>query len=299
MFRTEAFRLRVPASSANVGPGYDCFGLALAMYDEVVVRVTAQDLKVDVSGEGADQVSRDERNLVVRAMFTAFDQIGGRPPGLEVRCSNRIPHGRGLGSSAAAIVVGIAASRALTVDGEERLDDASCLAVATQMEGHPDNIAAATYGGFTVAWDGHGSVGVLQLQPHHDIVLTAFVSSVELSTAKARQALPSTVPHAHAAANSAHAAMMVEAMTRRPDLLMTASHDFLHQEYRRPVMPGSLKLIDELRSDGIAAVMSGAGPTVLAITDAEHAAGLQETSREGWTAMAMTPDLAGVQVQPL
>jgi homoserine kinase len=299
MFRAATLRVRVPATSANVGPGYDTFGLALSLYDEIVVRVSEDGLDLDVAGEGADKVRRDSRNLVVKSMNLAFDRMGGRPRGLEVRCLNRIPQGRGLGSSAAAIVGGIAAARALTVGGDDRLDDARLLALATQLEGHPDNVAATLHGGFTVSWTDGGEVGCLVLSPHVDIVPTVFVPGTELRTAKARKALPEAVPHADAATNSARAALLVQAVTTRPDLLMTATQDLLHQEYRREVMPRSLALVDELRGQGVPATISGAGPTVLALTSADVATRLATKARRGWTAQILEPDRRGVETNPL
>jgi homoserine kinase len=299
MYRAATLRIRVPASSANLGPGYDSFGLALALYDEIVVRVGEDGLDVDVAGEGADKVRRDARNLVVKSMYTAFDRMGGRPRGLEVRCLNRIPHGRGLGSSAGAIVGGIAAARALTVGGDDRLDDERLLALATEMEGHPDNVAAAFHGGFTISWTDGGEVGTVALRPHIDIVPVAFIAGTELRTAKARKALPESVPHADAATNSARAALLVEAITRRPDLLLIATEDLIHQEYRREVMPRSLALVDELRSKGVPTVVSGAGPTVLALTTEEVADELIAVSRRGWTVSILEPDRQGVEVLPL
>ncbi len=299
MFRAATLRVRVPATSANLGPGYDSFGLALSLHDEIVVRVGENGLDVDVAGEGADKVRRDARNLVVRAMNTAFDRMGGRPRGLEVRCLNRIPHGRGLGSSAAAIVGGLVAARALTVGGEERFDDERLLAVATEMEGHADNVSAALHGGFTVAWTDGGEVGVLASGPHPDLLPVAFIAGTELRTAKARRVLPEVVPHGDAALNSARAGLLARAVVERPDLLMVATEDFLHQEYRRPVMPRSLALVDELRAAGVPAVVSGAGPTVLALTDRATAADLVAQSRRGWQIEALEADRQGVQVLPL
>ena len=299
MFRAASLRVRVPASSANIGPGYDSFGLALSLHDEIVVRVAESGLDIDIAGEGADKVRRDKRNLVASAMLTAFDRLGGRPRGLEIRCLNRIPHGRGLGSSAAAIVGGIAAARALTVGGDERLDDERLLALATEMEGHPDNVAAALHGGFTISWTDGGEVGTLTLAPHVDVTPVVFVSGSELRTAKARKALPDVIPHADAATNASRAALLVMALTQRPDLLMTATEDFLHQEYRREVMPRSLALVDELRAGEVPAVVSGAGPTVLALTDAVTASTLVARTRRGWTATVLDPDRQGVQLLPL
>ena len=299
MFRAATLRVRVPATSANLGPGYDAFGLALSLYDEIVVRVGENGLDVDVAGEGAGKVRRDARNLVVKAMNTAFDRMGGRPRGLEVRCLNRIPHGRGLGSSAAAIVGGLAAARALTVGGDDRLDDERLLAVATETEGHPDNVAAAAHGGFTVAWTDGGEVGVLAAGPHPDLLPVAFIPGSELRTAKARRALPDSVPHGDAAVNASRAGLLARAIVERPDLLMVATEDFLHQQYRRPVMPRSMALVDELRGAGVPAVVSGAGPTVLALTDRRTAPELAEQRRRGWQIVAIEPDRRGVEVLPL
>ncbi|NUU25456.1 MAG: homoserine kinase, partial [Streptomycetaceae bacterium] len=141
-FRAAPVRVRVPATSANLGPGFDAFGLALGLYDDVVVRVADRDLSIDIAGEGADNLARDENHLVVRALYAAFEALGGRPGGLEVVCANRIPHGRGLGSSAAAICAGVVAARALTIGGAERLDDEAARGLATAWEGHPDTVAA-------------------------------------------------------------------------------------------------------------------------------------------------------------
>src|SRR4051794_16445954 len=151
-FRAAPARIRVPATSANLGPGFDALGLALTLYDDVVVRVAESGLVVDIAGEGADDLRRDRRNLVVRSVRAAFDALGGQPRGLEVVCANRIPQGRGLGSSAAAVIAGLVAARALVVGGPDRLDDAALLRLATDLEGHPDNVAACLVGGLALAW---------------------------------------------------------------------------------------------------------------------------------------------------
>jgi homoserine kinase len=299
MFRAATLRVRVPATSANLGPGYDSFGLALSLTDEIVVRVGEDGLDLDVAGEGADRVRKDSRNLVIKAMHTAFDRMGGRPRGLEVRCLNRIPHGRGLGSSAAAIVGGLAAARALTVGGEERFDDERLLAVATEMEGHPDNVAATVHGGFTIAWTDGGEIGVLKASPHPDILPVVLIAGTELRTAKARSVLPDVVPHGDAAVNSARAALLARALVERPDLLMVATEDLLHQEYRRDVMPRSLVLVDELRGAGVPAVVSGAGPSVVALTTRSNAEAVAAVSRRGWRAEVLEIDREGLQVLPL
>jgi homoserine kinase len=281
-FRAAPVRVRVPATSANLGPGFDSFGLALRLYDDVVVRVAESGLTVDVAGEGADEVRRDKRNLVARAIRATFDALGGQPRGLEVVCANRIPHSRGLGSSAAAIVAGVVAARELVVGGHERLPDDAALHLATELEGHPDNVAAAMMGGFTLAWAAapeadQPAAGAIRLDVHPDVVPVAFVPATKASTAKARKLLPEMVPHRDAATNAGRAGLLVAALTRRPDLLLLATQDRLHQAYRAPAMTRSAGLVERLRSAGVPAVISGAGPTVLALVaggDTERIVGL-------------------------
>jgi homoserine kinase len=270
-FRAAPVRVRVPATSANLGPGFDSFGLALGRYDDVVVRVTDGGLRVDIAGEGAASLPRDESHLVVRALRAGFDLLGGQPRGLEIVCANRIPHRRGLGSSAAAIVCGLVAARALAVGGMERVADERLLDVATEIEGHPDNVAACLYGGFTITWQANGRPQVLRLDPSPEVVPLLFISPDELSTEKARGLLPESVPHADAADNAARAALLGQALTSRPDLLFAGTEDRLHQDYRAPAMPDSYELVQRLRSAGLAAVVSGAGPTVLVLATTDSA----------------------------
>src|SRR5215207_3141348 len=202
-FRAAPVRVRVPATSANLGPGFDALGLALALYDDVVVRVAEEGLYVDVAGEGADSVPRTRRHLVVRALQAGFEILGGQPRGLEVVCANRIPHGRGLGSSAAAIVAGLVAARALVLGGEETLDDAALLGLAAELEGHPDNVAACLLGGLTLAWTpAGGRATAIRLPVAATLRPVVFVPVSTASTAKARRLLPETVPHADAARNA-------------------------------------------------------------------------------------------------
>ncbi|MGW7442199.1 homoserine kinase [Kitasatospora sp. NPDC054795] len=266
-FRAAAVRVRVPATSANLGPGFDAFGLALGLYDDVVVRVADSGLSVDIAGEGSDTLPRDERHLLVRSMRAAFDRLGGQPRGLEVVCANRIPHGRGLGSSSAAICAGIVAARAVTIGGPSALDDDALLALASELEGHPDNVAACLRGNFTIAWTDEESAKAVALEPSDQVVPVVFVPAGEVLTETARGLLPRTVPLADAAVNAGRSALLVEALTRRPELLLAATEDRLHQDYRASAMPDSAALVGALRAEGVPAVISGAGPTVLALTD--------------------------------
>jgi homoserine kinase len=357
--------VRVPATSANLGPGFDAFGLALAMYDQVEARVTGGGLAVTVRGEGEETATAGERHLVVRAMRAAFGAMGGQPDGIALRCTNVIPHGRGLGSSAAAVVAGILAARALVADGADRLPGAGVLRLAVELEGHPDNVAACLAGGLTVAWRpqmagagaagagaagagmaGNGAAGATGagagLVPGADVVpanggqaddgpaggepaggepaggpvrllrldvlgaVTAVVcvAPIAMATHEARLALPASVPHADAAANAARSALLLAALTSDPAVLFDATEDYLHQRYRSAAMPQTADLLARLRRAGVAAVVSGSGPSILALGLAGEQPGLavvDSIARETGIAWRVTPlkvDRQGATVQP-
>jgi homoserine kinase len=261
--------VRAPASSANLGPGFDALGLALSLHDVTVVRATSGGLDIEVSGEGRDTSGDGEKHLVVRAMRAAFDRLGRQPAGLSLRSLNAIPHSRGLGSSAAAIVTGILAARALVPDGPGLLPDQAVLELATDLEGHPDNVAACLHGSLAIAWtaDPAGAAPrMIRLPVLEEIRPVLCVPAQGLATATARGALPATVPHREAAANSARSALLVAALTRDPSVLFDATQDYLHQRYRADVMPPTADLLGRLRAAGVAATVSGAGPAVLALT---------------------------------
>ncbi|GLY89380.1 homoserine kinase [Actinoallomurus iriomotensis] len=261
---TQAVRVRVPATSANLGPGFDALGLALGLYDDVEVEVAGSGLSIEVSGEGEETAGRGADHLVARTFHAAYDRLGGEPTGLRIRCVNRIPHARGLGSSSAATIAGILAARALHPAGEKFTDD-DVLALATRIEGHPDNVAPCLAGGLTIAWETSGGARMTRMEVSSRVRPVALVPDVRLATERARGLLPDTVPHADAAANAGRAALLVAALTARPELLLDATEDRLHQSYRAPAMPESLDLVERLRAKGVAAVVSGAGPTVLAL----------------------------------
>ena len=298
-FRAAPVRVRVPATSANLGPGFDAMGLALTLHDDVVARVTDSGLTVDVAGMGAATVARNARNLVVRAMRAAFDRLGGRPSGLELVCANRIPHGRGLGSSAAAIVAGVVAARSLVAGGPERLDDAAALALAAEIEGHPDNVAACLFGGLTLAWTEGAGVQAERLDLHPSLAPVVFIPGSSSSTKATRRLLPDVVPHADATVNAARAALLVEALGRHPERLLAATEDRLHQPYRAEAMPRSAALLGELRERGVPAVVSGAGPTVLALTTTATRDEVASITRRGWTVLPLDVDTDGATVVPL
>ena len=274
-------RVRVPASSANIGPGFDSIGLALGIWDECVATVTAAPgLRIDVTGEGADEVPRNELNLIHRAMVAAWNQLEVQTPaGLHLSCHNTVPHCRGLGSSATSIVAGVLAAQGLsdiaTGNGGDSagFDRGFTNNLAAALEGHPDNSSASVFGGMTLSWTDDlepGLIHTVQIQVQADVIPLVFVPAAKLSTASARAVLPAQVPHALAARNSGRAALLIEAVTRRPDVLLAATREWLHQEQRRPAFPQSMALVDVLRARGHAAVISGAGPSVLVLTTPER-----------------------------
>ena len=289
----------VPATSANLGPGYDSLGLALDLRDELTGEVAPSGtLEITVEGAGEGTVPLDESHLVVRSMRAAFEIIGKQPAGLRLHCVNRIPHARGLGSSSAAIIGGLVLARALVAGGELILDDETLFRKAAEIEGHPDNVAPAFYGGFTIAGDDDGFFAVrTAVDPRVSVVV--FVPATGVETKASRGLLPETVPHADAAADAGRTALLVAALSDAPEHLHRATRDFLHQEYRRPAMPESLALVDELREDGVAAIVSGAGPTVLAFSSG---VGSAETTKltarcpAGWACHSLSVDMNGVRI---
>jgi homoserine kinase len=291
-------RVTVPATSANLGPGFDSLGLALDLRDELVGEITGSGLEIEVRGVGADEVPRDGSHLVVRAMRAAFKAMAVTPPGLRLDCANAIPHGRGLGSSAAAIVGGAALARALVAEGRTLLDDAALLRIAAGIEGHPDNVAPALHGGFVISGREGADFYAVPASVDPRVSAVVFVPPEPVSTELARGLLPETVAHADAAADAGRTALLVAALAERPDCLFLATRDFLHQEFRRPAMPDSLALVDRLRDDGIAAIVSGAGPTVLAFTDGQTSGSdLLDRCPPTWECLHVGIDRDGVRAE--
>ncbi|MCW2528212.1 MAG: homoserine kinase [Pseudonocardiales bacterium] len=290
--------VRVPATSANLGPGYDVLGLALQLYDDVTAEVVPTGVHIKARGEGADQVPRDESHLIVRAMRATFTALDAEAPGLSLECDNHIPHGRGLGSSAAAICAGVLLARQLVPGGVDRMDDVGALALAGRIEGHPDNVAACLLGGVTIAWAGPiGAFRAVRLEPSSELHPVVFIPSFESSTEVARQLLPLSVPHPDAAFNAARAALLVATLTGDLAALLTATEDRLHQPYRAPAMPATAELVAHLRAAGVAAVVSGAGPTVMALCVSPAQTGQALASApSGWTAFAVAVDRGGAVV---
>lgn len=309
-------RVRVPGSSANIGPGFDSIGLALGIWDEYVVTVTAEPgLSIDVEGEGAADVPRDELHLVHRSMLSAWEQLGVQTPaGLHLSCRNAVPHGRGLGSSATSIVAGIVVAQGLcniatgqgSFDGNAAggscgFDRTFTNNLASALEGHPDNASASVFGGMTLSWTDDldpAQIHSIRLDVSSDVIPLVFLPVTQLSTATARAVLPAQVPHGIAARNSARAGLLVEAVTRRPDLLLAATREWLHQEQRRASFPDSMALLDTLRGKGHAAVISGAGPSVLVLTTAARRQDARDQGdQSGWRVLepGMPPEGATLE----
>lgn len=274
----QSVSVEVPASSGNVGPGFDSLGLALSHDDSVRVEVRESGLEFDLNGEGSESVPRTENHLLVRSIRAAWSAAGiEEQPGLSLSTHNRIPHGRGMGSSATCAVAGVVAANAL-LPSSAQLDPDQLLQVAAQMEGHPDNVAPSLYGGLTISWGQPGTWRSAPVEVHHSVVPVVAIPNYEVSTALARSLLPGEVNHRTAAVNAGRAALLVEALTRRPELLLPATMDGLHQPFRAPAMPPSAELVSHLRGKGHAALISGAGPTVLTLAPSSEAA--DETEAE-------------------
>lgn len=286
-------RVSVPATSANLGPGFDALGLALDLRDVVTAQVAD---RLEITVDGSDAVPLDESHLVHRSMVRAFEALEVPTPGVRLHCVNVIPHGRGLGSSSAAIVAGVAAARGLVDGGTDRMDDDALFALAADIEGHPDNVAPAVYGGFTIAYSEGGRFRATSSVVDSRVRVVVFVPGTPVETKVARGLLPESVSHADAAANAGRAALLVAALTRSPHLLHDATRDWLHQDYREPAMPETLALVRGLRAQGHAAIVSGAGPTVLTFCEGAQADEIAAQAPPGWRVLRPAIESVGLRL---
>jgi homoserine kinase len=303
----QSVTVRVPATTANLGPGYDSLGLALALHDTLTVEsLESEELVFDLTGEGAETLPRDASHLVIRAMEAAFDRLGFRHGGLKVTAENVVPHGRGLGSSASAVVAAISAANALVPEGSRRGKD-WILQLTSELEGHPDNVAPAIFGGLALSWQDSDQYSSTSATVSGTVVPVVAVPDFELSTETARALLPASVGHHAAAMNAGRAALLIHALTSKPEFLLAGTEDYLHQSYRAEAMRPSAALISALRAAGHAAVVSGAGPTVLVLADgqAEAAAVVTfieeftsaDTPDTGWRVLKLAVDVEGAKVE--
>ncbi|SED92841.1 homoserine kinase [Arthrobacter alpinus] len=303
--------VRVPGTSANLGPGFDSLGLAVSLYDTLSITILdAPGLEFDLSGEGVADLPRDATHLVVKTMDVAWARLGYSRGGLRVTAQNVLPHGRGLGSSASAIVAAIMAANAL-VAVEDQQDKAWVLQLASELEGHPDNVAPAIFGAVAVSWQEGASFATAKVTPSDAVVPVVAIPNVELKTERARGMLPDSVSHADAAANSGRAALLMHALSAQPELLLAGTRDYLHQDYRAEAMPTSAALVSALREQGFAAFISGAGPTVMVLANGgeqaqEVLAVIEQLGKKAtqqgqlgvsWRVLRLQVDLEGAKVE--
>lgn len=297
-------RVVVPGTTANLGPGFDTIGMALTLYDELDVIATDGGVVVEVHGVGEGDVPTDHTNLVASSLLHTFEVAGITPPGIHLTARNTIPHGRGLGSSGAAIVGGVMAAKGL-LQGIHDFSDDELLAIATDIEGHPDNIAPSLFGGLTIAWVGEAGPRSKKLHIHRGVsLLVAIPVDSSMSTHLARSLQPDTVPHQDAIFNLSRASLLIAALLDSPELLLEATEDKLHQTYRASAMPATTELLTLLRQSGHAAVVSGAGPSVLVLCS-EPAARLAAAEliashgQDAWEVHLLTADERGATVEAL
>jgi len=289
--------VRVPASTANLGPGFDCLAAALDLWNETYVEIGGNQTVVSIEGEGAGQLPEDENNLLVQSAHAFARQMGQRlPPGLRIRCKNAIPLGSGLGSSAAAVLAGAMAANALLDYPGSSTDLLTC---ATQIEGHADNAAASLMGGLVAVAQDQGQV-IVRRWNLPALQLVVITPDFELSTREARAALPDQYSRADAVFNISRTVMVVEALRSADlDLLSRMMDDRLHQPYRLPLIPGAEQAFQAARAAGAVAVaLSGAGPSLLAVSHntqqaADIAAAMQSAfAQAGLTTRVFTPSVS-------
>jgi homoserine kinase len=292
--------VKVPATSANLGPGFDTLGLALSFYDELEVEtIDSNEVHVEVLGEGEGEVPTDESNLIVRAISHTYATLRIPMPGLRIVAHNYIPHGRGMGSSGAAVVAGIMAAKGL-LEGVAEINSDMLLKLATDLEGHPDNVAPSLFGGLNIAWQGPDGPKHKKLFVHRGVSPLVLVPKNKMSTELARSLQPESVSHDDAVFNLSRSALLVAALTQSPELLLAATEDRLHQSYRASAMPETQALITALRAEGHAAVVSGAGPSVLVLSSdpAQRlaAARLSAKNFPQWRPLLLAVDFKGATV---
>ena len=292
-------KVTVPATSANLGPGFDSLGMALAHYDEYELETTSSGVEIQITGEGARTAAKDENNLIFRSIQLVFDSVGEKVPGIKLNCKNSIPHGRGMGSSGAAVAGGVMLAAGLLAN--KNFTEQQLLEFATRLEGHPDNVAPALFGGLTIAWVDESGPHHKKLTVHRGISPLVLVAPNEMSTKLARSLQPESVPHTDAVFNVSRSALLVAALTQSPELMMSATEDRLHQNYRSSAMPETSKLISSLRELGHPAVVSGAGPSVLVLEgDPQNrleAMDFVKKNFPAWEALALAVDFKGASLE--
>ncbi len=295
----KSIHVRIPATSANLGPGFDTLGMALSFYDEYQAEVIDKGLEIVVLGEGVKDIPTDSSNLIYKTIDWVFQKVGKPVPGLRITCQNNIPHGRGMGSSGAAVAGGVMLAAGLLAP-EVELSEKQLLEFATDLEGHPDNVAPALFGGLTIAWVDEQGPHHKKLAVHRGLSPLVLVPPHQMSTKLARSLQPESVPHTDAVFNVSRSALLVAALTQSPELLMAATEDRLHQNYRASAMPETNELIAILRANNHPAVVSGAGPSVLVLEDDPvkrlEAVKLAQQKFPSWLALTLAVDVKGASV---
>jgi homoserine kinase len=301
-----AVKVLVPATVANLGPGFDALGVAVRMHLEVDIEPRRNSVDILIEGEGAETLPQDETNLVIRSMNTFFDQVGRRPPGYAVRIKNPIPLGAGLGSSAAAVVGGLVAARAVT---GRNVAQSEMVELAGGLEGHPDNILPALLGGLVVCFNSRkdGELRSFRVDPSDRLVPILAVPRDGYPTSEARKALPPEVAFADAQFTASRAALLVGAVVggAGADVLAEAMDDRLHEPHRLKLMPETAAVHAELRSAGLAVALAGSGPSLLVIaprpeaaTRAEQVRRVCRTRRAGWRVFVSEWEPQGARSTP-
>lgn len=259
-------RVQIPATTANMGPGFDTLGMALKLFNMVEMDVAGNGLNIEVDGDGADAIPRDATNIVYSAAAKVFKQVNFEPQGLRIKIVNNIPLARGLGSSAAAIVGGLVAANILS---GSKLNEKELLAIATEIEGHPDNVAPALLGGIIVSVQAEGEVKYSKIDPPAKLKCVVAIPDFTLPTKLAREVLPTSVSMNDAIYNISRASLLVAALIKQDfNMLSTAMDDKLHQPYRANLVPGMKKVFAAAKLAGAKGiVLSGAGPTLIAFCD--------------------------------
>ena len=301
--------VKVPATSANIGPGFDCLGLALPIYntvtiEETVLPGTGIEINMMTEDEASidemifDDIPRDENNIVYKAVEMLYNSIGQEPSELKINIQSQIPITRGLGSSAAVIVGGLIAANKLL---GSPADETALLSIATEVEGHPDNVAPAILGGFVLAsQEDDGSIVYRKLNWPNEWDITVCIPDFELSTNIARSVLPESVPMQDAIFNTKHLAMLIDAVNTKDEKLMkVALHDKLHQPYREKLVPGMKEIMEAFKhEDGVlGCVLSGAGPPMLIISHKYDLDKIKSTVKEIWEPQSVKVDIRTLKVE--
>lgn len=292
--------VKIPATSANLGPGFDTLGMALSFYDQFEAQIIDSGLEFVIHGEGEKDIPRDESNLIYQTIKLVFSKFDKQVPAVKITCHNNIPHGRGMGSSGAAVAGGVMLAAGLLLP-EITLTEQQLLDFATEIEGHPDNVAPALFGGLTIAWNDESGPHHKKLTVHRGVSPLVLVPPNQMSTKLARSLQPESVPHTDAVFNVSRSALLVAALTQSPELLFAATEDRLHQNYRASAMPETSKLIEALRAEGHPAVVSGAGPSVLVLEDdpVHRLEAMKFVAKEfsTWNAMPLAVDFKGASLE--